>query len=356
MDFHPVSAIFPMMDATELHALVADIRENGLIEPILTHDGLIVDGRNRYQACLQAGVSPRYQEWEGGGSLVSLIISLNLKRRHLTASQKAAVAVDLLPHLEAEARERQLSTLKRGTESPDTAQMPERAEARELAGEALGVSPRYVSEAKRLSQEAPELFEAVKAGAKTITQARREAIRQNAPETPEMPSGKYRVIYADPPWSYGNTQPDYHTEQSDHYPTMPLAEICAMPVAEITEDDAVLFLWVTSPMLPESFDVVKAWGFKYKASFVWDKVRHNMGHYNSVRHEFLLICVKGSCQPDVTELFDSVQSIERTTHSRKPPEFREIIDAIYPIGQRIELFATERVDGWDRYGNEVYHA
>src|SRR5262252_2890357 len=111
------------------------------------------------------------------------------------------------------------------------------------------------------------------------------------------PTEKYRVIYSDPPWSYGNTQPDYHPEQRDHYPVMELKDICALPVAEWVEDNAVLFLWATSPILEEAFQVVHAWGFKYKASFVWDKIKHNMGHYNSVRHEFLLICVRGSCQP-----------------------------------------------------------
>lgn len=70
-----------------------------------------------------------------------------------------------------------------------------------------------------------------------------------------------------------------------HYDTMPLEDICALPVP--AADNAVLFLWVTSPMLEDAFKVINAWGFKYKSSFVWDKVSHNMGHYNSVRHELL---------------------------------------------------------------------
>lgn len=164
---------------------------------------------------------------------------------------------------------------------------------------------------------------------------------------------KYRIIYADPPWSYGNNMPEYFTEQRDHYSTMELEEICNMPVKDILEDNAVLFLWVTSPILEESFKVIKSWGFKYKSSFVWDKAKHNMGHYNSVRHEFLLIATKGSSKPDIQKLFDSVQSIERTVHSEKPEEFREIIDTIYPLGNRVELFARKTVKGWDAYGNEI---
>ena len=161
---------------------------------------------------------------------------------------------------------------------------------------------------------------------------------------------KYRVIYADPPWSYNDKQNiEVLGGAVKHYTTMPLDEICALPVP--AADNAVLFMWVTSPMLEDSFKVINAWGFKYKSSFVWDKVAHNMGHYNSVRHEFLLIATRGSCTPDVKRLFDSVVSIERTEHSRKPKEFRDMIDTLYPVGNRIEMFAREAPEGWDVWGN-----
>lgn len=160
----------------------------------------------------------------------------------------------------------------------------------------------------------------------------------------------YRVIYADPPWSYNDKQNiEVLGGAEKHYPTMPLQDICDLPIP--AADDAVLFMWVTSPLLEDSFKVIKAWGFKYKSSFVWDKVAHNMGHYNSVRHEFLLIATRGSCTPDVPKLFDSVVSIERTEHSRKPNEFRDMIDTLYPIGDRLEMFAREAPEGWDVWGN-----
>lgn len=161
---------------------------------------------------------------------------------------------------------------------------------------------------------------------------------------------KYRVIYADPPWSYNDKQDTiYHGGAVKHYPTMPLEEICALPIP--AEKDSVLFLWTTSPMLEDSFKVIKAWGFKYKSSFIWDKVATAMGNYNSVRHEFLLICVRGSCVPDVPKRLDSVVSIERSEHSRKPDEFRQMIDTLYPVGDRLEMFARESAEGWDVWGN-----
>jgi N6-adenosine-specific RNA methylase IME4 len=168
-----------------------------------------------------------------------------------------------------------------------------------------------------------------------------------------MPDGKYRVVYADPPWKYGNEMPSYVTVPEDYYPSMSISELCDMPIDNMTQDNAVLFMWVTSPLLEECFQVIRAWGFKYKTSFVWDKVKHNMGHYNSVRHELLLVCTKGSCTPDVLILFDSVLSIERTEHSKKPEKFRDIIDTIYPHGNRIELFARAKTKNWQIYGNQI---
>lgn len=168
---------------------------------------------------------------------------------------------------------------------------------------------------------------------------------------------KYAVIYADPPWQY--TSGDQHSTEeqetvlADHYPSMHLDDICALPQAMLAATDCVLFLWCTSPTLEEAFSVIKAWGFRYKASMVWDKVHHNVGHYVSVRHELLLIAVKGQ-PPKVPKLVDSVYVEERNDHSRKPVYFRELIDELYPEGNRIELFCRgEAADGWDAWGDEA---
>lgn len=165
---------------------------------------------------------------------------------------------------------------------------------------------------------------------------------------------KYRVIYADPPWSYNDKQDtDYYGGAEKHYDTMPIDEIAALPIDRIAEKDAVLFLWTTNPLIFDSRKIFEAWGFTYKSMFIWDKVRTGMGHYNSVRHEMLLICTRGSCTPDTPRMFDSVQSIERTeNHSEKPQQFRDIIDTLY-AGKKIELFARQPHDGWDVWGNEV---
>jgi N6-adenosine-specific RNA methylase IME4 len=198
----------------------------------------------------------------------------------------------------------------------------------------------------------------VMAAQKEIERAERQELIKEQIEKPKTSAHidifttdkKYRVVYADPPWQYNDKQDTSKLGGAEKkYPTMPLKDICSLPVP--TESNAVLFLWVTSPMLEDAFQVIHAWGFSYKSSFIWDKVAHNMGHYNSVRHEFLLICTKGSCTPDVPKLLDSVVSIERTEHSVKPKEFRDMIDMLYPVGERLEMFAREAYPGWDVWGN-----
>lgn len=238
----------------------------------------------------------------------------------------------------------------------EQAQLPERTAQR---WQDIAAVPEPIFEAHILEVKAQNL-ELTSASMRRVAQeVKREAMRDQRQDAPELPESKYRVIYADPPWHYGNsgviTESDNYGRAARHYPSMTIPELCALgsQLRKITDSDAVLFMWVTSPLLEDAFEVISAWGFQYKTSFVWDKIKHNFGHYNSVRHELLLVCTKGSCTPDVKTLHDSVVSLERSDkHSEKPEEFRRMIDGLYTWGKRIELFARTRADGWEAWGNE----
>lgn len=204
---------------------------------------------------------------------------------------------------------------------------------------------------------------AKEAAAKWTEKAFRDKLPQG--ETPLLPSDKFKIIYADPPWKYSDELIETYGAATHHYPVMTITEICDLvdkegkAVKDLADENAVLFLWVPSPMLDECWPVIEAWGFEFKASFVWDKVKHNYGHYNSVRHEFLLICTRGSCLPEIKELYDSVIEYERSKiHSQKPEYFRtEIIDKLYPSGKAIELFfrgnKKDLPERWDAWGQEA---
>lgn len=159
---HPAADVFPMLESGEMAELAEDIKARGLIEAIvLDADGLIVDGRNRLEACGIAGVNPRFVEYIGSDP-IGYIVSKNLKRRHLTQSQKSAVAVELLPMLEEEARKRQ--ACGQGGVLLSANLREANGKASDKAGEMLGVSGRSVEHAAAVQRQAPEVFERVKAG------------------------------------------------------------------------------------------------------------------------------------------------------------------------------------------------
>jgi N6-adenosine-specific RNA methylase IME4 len=167
---------------------------------------------------------------------------------------------------------------------------------------------------------------------------------------------KYNIILADPAWSYweGGLR-----SSSQHYQTMNIDEIKALPVKNISADDCVLFLWVTWPILPEALDVIKEWGFSYSTcGFVWVKKNKNnggnffgMGSWTRANSEFCLIATKGR----IDRLDNSISQIIESPieeHSKKPDVVRELIVKLVGDLPKIELFSRQDIPGWDRFGNE----
>jgi N6-adenosine-specific RNA methylase IME4 len=198
-------------------------------------------------------------------------------------------------------------------------------------------------------------------GVRELRLSIRAARRRRVLEGQATLTGMYRVIYADPPWLYGDSGPtaDGSLGKSErHYPGMTIDELCRLPVAAHCTPHAVLFLWTTAPFLmmnPGPREVLEAWGFDYKTGLVWDKVFGNFGHYVHVAHEHLLICTRGSCLPD--EPIPSPSSVyhERRSsiHSEKPAGVRKLIEQLYTTGPYLELFGREPVPGWSVFGNDT---
>jgi hypothetical protein len=179
MEVHEYAEAFPMATESELAEMAADIRQRGLLCPIITLDGKVLDGRNRLRACEIAGVAPRFHEYAGADPLAD-VVSWNLKRRHLSTSQKAMLAVALKPMFEEQAKERQRAAGHKGGVVP--ASLPEavKGDARDQAAAAVGVSGRIVQDAENVKKHSPELYEEVKAGRMTVNAARREAKQREA--------------------------------------------------------------------------------------------------------------------------------------------------------------------------------
>ena len=173
MEFHPIAEIFPLLESDELERLAADIKANGLHHSLWTYEGKILDGRNRWLACQIAGVEPRVRKYEGA-SPFAFVVSENLERRHLSVTQRVAMAVEGLPMLEAEARGRQEATRAKPGEKIGTNVVPKlepRSKARDQAGQLFRVSGSSVSAGKQVQQESPELFSEMKSGEITLSEA-----------------------------------------------------------------------------------------------------------------------------------------------------------------------------------------
>jgi len=169
---------------------------------------------------------------------------------------------------------------------------------------------------------------------------------------------QYNVIYADPPWRYDNKGGQGVAE--NHYPTMNISDICALPVADIAAKDSALFLWATFPMLPEALRVIEAWGFKFKTvAFVWLKQNrkaktwfYGLGFWTRGNAEVCLFATRGHPKRQDNSIHQFIISpIE--AHSKKPDEARDKIVRLMGDIPRVELFARQAPPGWDVWGNEV---
>lgn len=219
----------PAMSKDDYQSLLDDIRQHGLLVPIELYNGQVIDGRHRQQACLDLELEPDYIEANLGDQSPSQYVwSLNGPRRHLTPTQKATVAVELLPSIE---RETPRGRPKANTEK--TEKIPELTESREKAAKLVGVNERYVSDAKKIKENAPDVFEKMQTGEVNMTQAKSElrsrqkmaerkekaAQAKATPKTKqpeweiklgecvevltELPAGTVRLVFADPPYNIG---------------------------------------------------------------------------------------------------------------------------------------------------------
>jgi len=171
---------------------------------------------------------------------------------------------------------------------------------------------------------------------------------------------KYQIIYADPPWRFKVWCRDTGLGRSadSHYPTMTIDELKKLPIP--SHENCALFLWVILPMLQEGLDLIKAWGFVYKTvAFTWVKRNKKvstwfwgMGYWTRANAELCLLAIKGNIRRKSRSVHQIIDT-SITIHSEKPAEVRNRIVKLMGDLPRIELFARQKTEGWDVWGNEV---
>lgn len=381
--------IFPEMQIEDFERLKFDLQKNNFDskQPIYLYQNEIIDGWNRQKACLLLGIIPVYKEFIGNDTDAINFVMRTNKRRNLNSSQWACIAAEadelietISKQVEKERREKQAETLKQ-TLAKEEKTLPIFEEKKEVSLQQLIVtnSPKnrnvtenkiaetfntnrtYVSEATKLKESKPEIFEQVKSGLKTLTEVKKEEKIQQRTELIEkqkkeiaenkLPqlTGLYDIISVDPPWNYGREYDPENSRVANPYPEMSIQQIkdLKLPFTE----NAIVFLWTTHKFLPDAFDILKTWGFDYKATLVWNKEKIGMGAWFRMQCEFCLFAIKGKpFWNNTTERDIIIES--RREHSRKPDSFFEMVNKIC-VGRKLEYFAREKRDGWDIFGNDT---
>ena len=332
MKFHQLAEIFPLIEGEEFDALVSDIKVNGQREPIVTFEDKVLDGRNRYNACVSAGIEPTFKPYEGDGPL-AFVISLNLKRRHLNESQRAWVAS-------------KIANLPQGGQSEGPANLPvplivTQAEAARM----FNVSQRSIRSAATIRDTAePEIQRWVEQGRLTVNlgvqaaklskvdqrkiAARAEtgcnvkaAFRELIKEKDEARvlelapiAGKFSTLVIDPPWEHN----------APTYATMTHEEMLAIDVLQWARDDCALYLWTTNGDMPRAIELMEHWGFARKNILTWVKPRIGHGAYFRNSTEHVLFGIRGAAKIRRADLPTHFEA-PTTEHSNKPEKFYEIV-------------------------------
>lgn len=374
-----LKALIPALSVEEYKQLEANIVAEGIREAIIVWGNTIIDGHNRYAIASKHGIEYKTIEkhFDNRKDVVEWMILNQFGRRNLSAYQRSILALKLKPMFEEKAKAN-LVIAGENTKPLQKSANPiinNHVDTRKELAKVAGVSHDTIAKVQKIEQKAPETVkEKIRTGELSINQAyqsvRRlekvEAVEEKIAEHSEVPTGsidiyntdkKYNIIYADPAWQYFESG---NKNQSLHYRTMTIEEICKLPVRDIADDGCILFLWVTFPILQECFKVMEAWGFEYSTcGFNWIKKNKTSdsnffgcGSWTRANSELCLIATKGS----VTRLDATISQVIETPieeHSKKPIVTYELIERLVGKLPRIELFCRQPYEGWDCWGNEV---
>lgn len=384
---HPIAEIYPAMGADELAAFEADIRANGVRTPIALwreredDPWVIIDGRHRAEVCERLGLMPPYLYLPADVDPVGYVVSANSHRRHLTQGQLAMVAARLVK-LQKEnralcnLRNRRLHKVQ--TLEDAAAQVGASKTSTNCAAQVINRSEdlaRMVSEgsvalwdAEAVLYESDEVLaealenlsvkpNTVNTLRRQVNDIKRDQRRTALRERPlDLPLTQFRTVIVDPPWPMTKILREVAPNQVGFdYPTMSVDEIKALPVRSLLSDDAFVFLWTTQKYLPSAFEVLQAWGVKYRFTMVWHKPGgfqpYNAPQFNG---EFVLVGALGAPEFLDTKAFPTVFQAPRGRHSEKPQAFYDMLGRVSP-GPHLDMFARQdrSSSGFVTWGEEA---
>lgn len=367
-------ALIPPLAEEEREQLESNIKRDGCRDPLVTWQGMLVDGHNRYEICERLSIDFRTVEIDlpDRDAVADWIDANQLGRRNLTPDQSRLLRGRR--YNRAKKTHSQAGAIGGASSGQSDHRLAKTAES--LAKQ-HGVSEKTIRRdakvaefVEQLKTTAPEKAKAISDGKKRIVEvvrevkeerreARREANRATIAAAPVATTAvevgaKFASIVIDPPWDWGDEgDQDQLGRARPTYGTMPIDEIEKLPVATLADDDCHLYLWITNRSLPKGFRLLEAWGFRYVTCLTWCKPSIGMGNYFRGSTEQVLFAVKGS-QPlkrkDVGTWFNAPRGPKG--HSSKPGEFYDLVESCSP-GPFLEMFARSGRKGWTAWGAEA---
>tara|TARA_R100000231_G_scaffold137735_1_gene114624 strand:+ start:42 stop:1172 length:1131 start_codon:yes stop_codon:yes gene_type:complete len=362
--------LIPPLSIDEHTQLTLNICKEGIREPLILWNNYIIDGHNRFEIAKQFNLEYKTinKEFENEDEVKEWMILNQFGRRNLSAYQRSVLALELEDVFRIKAKENQGLRTDILQISAESKPIDTRKELSKVAS----VSHDTIAKVKKIQEKAPEEIKTkLSTGEISINAAYKEIKKEEKKEERDKKieevkqkietenlkelNKKYHVIAIDPPWAYnekgGFSSDDYDAQNNRgavDYPTMTVEQIKKIELP--SANDSVLFLWTTHAFLRDSFDIMKHWGFEYKATIVWDKVKMGMGRNIRMQVEFCLLGVKGKPIIQGSSERDIITEARRE-HSRKPEAFYEMVERMC-IGNKLDYFSRQKRNNWEHYGAE----
>jgi N6-adenosine-specific RNA methylase IME4/ParB-like chromosome segregation protein Spo0J len=370
-----LESLIPPLSNEEFKQLERNILEEGIREPLIIWNGILIDGHNRYRIAQEHDINYETleKEFDNLNDVKIYMVNNQLGRRNLQDFVRGELFSVIEDILKQKGKEKQLLTLNKGLEAPVLSIIDKTEHnTQKIVAEKLGWSTGKKAMFDIVKTKAPEeVKEKLRTGEVSINQAykkikkeekkvKRVELIQKQIEDIEiglLPDlvGLFDVVSVDPPWPYEGESKNITSFDSvgrrvaNPYPEMSIEQIknIELPLMH----NAVVLLWTTHKFLPDAFEILKEWNLDYKATLVWNKEKIGMGAWFRMQCEFCLVGIKGKPYWENTTYRDIITE-SRREHSRKPDCFFEMIEKI-TMGNRLEYFSREKREGWKVFGNDI---
>ena len=365
--------LIPPLTKEEFKQLENNCMCEGIREKILTWNGFIIDGHNRYEIATRWDLDfeTENKHFDNEEAVKEWMILNQFGRRNLSNYQRSVLALELEEVFSKKAKEKQIEGGKNKVVQISE-QAPMERKAITQISKVASVSHDTIAKVKKIQEKAPEEVKAkLRTGEVSINAAYKEIKKEEKKaeridvikkqiedieqgELPEL-KGLFDVVSVDPPWNYEGESKKITSfdavgrRVANPYPEMSTDEIKKIKLPLM--DDAVVLLWTTHKFLPDAFDILKEWDLDYKATLVWNKEKIGMGAWFRMQCEFCLVGVKGKPYWENTKYRDIIEE-PRRQHSRKPDIFFDVIDKI-TLGRKLDYFSREKRNGWEVFGNDL---